>query len=135
MFTLPCRNTKYARELKLMASHTMKPEVGTLCHGRMHQEDDAHHVYVVHEYVHHTHTLITEDKQRPIPLSSRLVHDTGVTVLGGVVVGWLKAHVMSPAASRLFPIVLGDTAGATCARISSLDAVPVDTAARTMRRS
>ena len=42
---------------------------------------------------------------------------------------------LSPAASRLFPMVLGDKAGTTCAWISPLDAVRAATAARTMRRS
>ena len=42
---------------------------------------------------------------------------------------------LSPAAGKRFPMVLGDTADATCARISSLDAVRAATAARTMRRS
>ena len=41
----------------------------------------------------------------------------------------------SPAASRQFPMVLDDTAGATCAQISSLDAVWAATADCTMRRS
>ena len=38
-------------------------------------------------------------------------------------------HDLSPAASRRFPMVLGDTAGATCTQISSLD---VATTAHTM---
>ena len=42
---------------------------------------------------------------------------------------------LSSAASRWFPMVLGDTAGATCARISSLDVIWVATAACTMRQS
>ena len=42
---------------------------------------------------------------------------------------------LSPAASRRFPMVLGDTAGVTCAGISSLDVVRAATAARTIRRS
>ena len=42
---------------------------------------------------------------------------------------------LSPAASRRFPMVLGDTASATCAQISSLDAVRAATAARTVRRT
>ena len=42
---------------------------------------------------------------------------------------------LSSVASRRFPIVLDDTAGATCARISSLDSVRLATADRTMRRS
>ena len=40
---------------------------------------------------------------------------------------------LNPAASRRFPMVLDDIAGATCAQISSLEAVRLDTAARTMR--
>ena len=40
-----------------------------------------------------------------------------------------------PAASKRFPIVLGDTAGETCARISSLDYVRAANAARIMHRS
>ena len=39
------------------------------------------------------------------------------------------------AESRRFPMVLGDKAGATCARISSLDAIRAVTDAPTMRRS
>ena len=39
---------------------------------------------------------------------------------------------LSPAASRQFPTVLGDTIYATCARISSLDVVKAATTARTM---
>ena len=42
---------------------------------------------------------------------------------------------VSPAVSRRFPMVLGGTAGAKCARVSSVDAVRATTAARTMRRS
>ena len=42
---------------------------------------------------------------------------------------------LSPAASRWFPMVLGDTAGVTCAQTSSLDSVRAATAARIMRRS
>ena len=41
-------------------------------------------------------------------------------------------HDLSPAASRWFPMVLGYTAGATCAQISSLVAVRAATAACTM---
>ena len=39
---------------------------------------------------------------------------------------------LSPAASRQFQMVLGDTAGATCALISSLNAVQSVTTARTI---
>ena len=42
---------------------------------------------------------------------------------------------LSPAASRQFPMIIGDTAGATCALFSSLDAVRAATAASTMRQS
>ena len=42
---------------------------------------------------------------------------------------------LSPAASRRFPMVLRDTVFATCARISSLDAVQAVTAAGTMHPS
>ena len=44
-------------------------------------------------------------------------------------------HDLSPAASRLFPKVLGDTAGAPCAQISSLDAFRAATAVRTISQS
>ena len=40
---------------------------------------------------------------------------------------------LSPAASRRFPMVLGDTPGATCAQISSLDAVQAAAAALNVR--
>ena len=42
---------------------------------------------------------------------------------------------LSPAANRRFPMVLGDTAGATCAWISFLDALWAATSARTMHPS
>ena len=42
---------------------------------------------------------------------------------------------LSPSPSRRFPMVLGQTAGATCFRISSRNALLAATAARTMRRS
>ena len=42
---------------------------------------------------------------------------------------------LSPATSRRFPLIVGDIAGATYARISSLDAVRTATVALTMRRS
>ena len=42
---------------------------------------------------------------------------------------------LSHASSKWFPIVLGHTAGSTCARISSLDAVRAATTARTLRQS
>ena len=42
---------------------------------------------------------------------------------------------LSPAASKWFPMVRDDTAGATCARISFLDAVRAATAASIMSRS
>ena len=45
-----------------------------------------------------------------------------------------STHDLSPTASRQFPI-LGDTAVATCAWISSLDSVQTTTAAHTMHQS
>ena len=44
-------------------------------------------------------------------------------------------HDLSPAASRWFPMVLVDTANATCAQISSLDAVQAATVTHAVRRS
>ena len=62
--------------------------------------------------------------------SSRVQRCRGVS--GSVVRG---TRDLSPAASRWFPMVLGDTAGATCTRISSLDTVRAATAAHTMRQT
>ena len=53
-------------------------------------KDGAHKVYAVHVYVHHLHTDRTYSyhlrQQSAIPLSSRLFHDTRVSVLGCVMV-------------------------------------------------
>ena len=46
-----------------------------------------------------------------------------------------RARDLSPAISRRFPMVLGDTVSARCARNSFLDAVWATTAARTVHRS
>ena len=74
-------------------------------------------------------TLITA-----IPLSSRLSqHQNSRAWQCHGVSGSLAICDLSPAASRRFPVDFGDTADATCAQISSLDAVRAVTAACTMR--
>ena len=85
-------------------------------------KDDAHHVYAVREYVHHSHT-------------DKLLSSLKMTELHSIIQSTLSRHQSSPAwrcrgvsgglargtcdlglaASRRFPVVLGDTACATCA--------------------
>ena len=107
--------------------------------GKCTPEDDAHQVKAVYVYVHHSHTDRTYShhwrQQSTILLSSWLFHNTRVAMLGVSSSLARGTCDLSPTASRRFPMVLGDTAGATCARISSLDAVWMATAACTMRRS
>ena len=79
-------------------------------------------------------TLVTEDNRAPIhsPVATFMTPECA----------WLRRGVsgslargtrdLSSTASRLFPMVLSDIAGATFARISSLDAA---ISPRTMRRS
>ena len=99
-------------------------------------EDDAHFVYAIHVYAHYSHTDRNYSRhwrqQSVIPFFIRLFHDTIIAVLDGVVAR--RTRDLSPAASRRFPMVLGDTAGAKCAQMCSLDAVRAATVARTMRR-
>ena len=86
-------------------------------------------------YMHHSHTDRTYShhwrQQSAIPLSSS---HTRVAVLGG---GSLARGTcdLSPAASREFPMVLGDTVGATCVQISSLDAVQACTVCQSWHAS
>ena len=123
-----------------MAPHTMKPEVGLVCFGPYDQGQMSKSMPIpIHVYIHHLHTDRSYSlhwKQSTIPLSSRFFHNIRVAVLGGVN-GRLTRYTrdLSSAASRWFPMVLGDTAGATCARISSLDVIWAATAARTMCQS
>ena len=102
--------------------------------GEFTPEDGAHQVYAVHVYVHHSHTDRTYShhlrQQSAIPLSSRFFLDRRVLRCRGVRGILAKCtRDMSSAAIRRYPMVLGDTASVTCARISSL---VVATAARTM---
>ena len=69
--------------------------------GECTSDDDAHQVYTVHMYVHHSHTDRTYShnwrQQSAIPLSSHLFYDTRVAKLGDVVVevvAWPEAHVI-----------------------------------------
>ena len=107
-----------------MPPYTMKPEVGPGCRGHMYSRRWPHQVYAIHMYIHHSHTDRTYShhwrQQSVIPFSSRLFHDTRVAMLGGVVAR--STHDLSSAASRRFPMVLDETANATCAWISSLNA-------------
>ena len=99
-------------------------------------EDGVHQVYAKHVYVHHSHTLITEDNRAqfhtPVDFFSHHQSIRAWQCCG--VSGSLPRGTcdLSIATSRWFPMVLHDTAGATCAWISSLD---VAIAAQTMRRS
>ena len=122
-----------------MARHTMKPEVDLCVVGKCTPQDDTHQVYALHMYMHHLHTDRTYSyhwrQKSAIPLFSQLFQDTRVAVLsvsGSLATG---TRDLSPATSRWFLMVLGGTAGAKCAWISSLDAVRATTIARTMLSS
>ena len=87
--------------------------VNILCRNEHHLHNTSIHLYGVSRLVHRR-------SWRCRGVSGNLVRGT---------------HDLSLAASRLFPIVLDDTAGATSARISSLDDVGAATSACTMLRS
>ena len=126
-----------------MAPHTMKPGVGLVCRGRMHSRrwpsPGIRRTRTRPSLAYRQNLLLSLKTTRvpfhsPVDLSrcqnSRAWRRRGVG--GNLVRG---THELSPAASRRFPMVLGHTAGATCDRVSSLDAVRAATAARTMCRS
>ena len=97
-------------------------------------EDVAQQVYAVQEYVHYSDTdrscFHNSRQEGAIPLSSsRAWQCSGVS--GSLARG---TRDVSPVERRRFPMVLGGTAGAIFARISSLDIVRVATAVLTMRR-
>ena len=73
-----------------MGPHTMKPEVGLCVVGECTLEDDSHQVYAIHVYICHSNIDRTYShhirQQIAILLSSGLIHDTRVAMLGGVVV-------------------------------------------------
>ena len=116
----------------------MNPEVGPLCPRRL----DVHQVYAVQEYVQQSHTNKTYShrwRQKSVIChqstlsrhhSSRAwrCRDVSCSLARGT-------RHLSPASSRLFPMVLDNTAGVTCAWISPLNLIRVATAAHTMRRS
>ena len=87
---------------------------------------DARQVYAVHVYAHHSHT----DRNHFHPWRNRSPFHTPLDSFGhqstlACRCGNLARDIcdLGSAASWLFPMVLGDIAGAPCARISSLDAV------------
>ena len=91
-----------------------------------------HNLHTDRTYSHHRR------QQRAIPLSKSTPWYQSIRVwryrgLSGALAR--GTHYLTPAASRRFPMDLGDTAGAICAQISSLDAVQAATAAHTMHQS
>ena len=105
-------------------------------------EYNAQKVYAVYVYVHHSHTDRTYShhrrQQSAIALQSILSRHQSSRAwwCRGVSVSLARGtRGLSHSSSRWFPMVLGDTAGATGAWISSLDAVRAATAAGTMRQS
>ena len=123
--------------------HTMKPEVGPACRGRMHSgrwlSSGLRRSYIRPSLAYRENLLTSlKTTERHFTLQSNLLWHLSSRawrcrgVSGSLARGTCN---LSPAASRQFPMGLVDTAGATCARISSLDAVRATTAARTMHRS
>ena len=113
-------------------SNTMKSEAWPMCRGRMHSRR-WHSPGLNHTvYVHHSPTECPST-----PQSTLWRHQSSRAWRCRIVSGSLarSTHDLSPAASRQFSMILGDTTSATCARISSLDAVWAATAALTMRQS
>ena len=123
-----------------MVSHTMKPEVGLVCRGRMPPEDNTHHVYAIRvrpsfayrqnllsslKTTEHLSTLQSTLSRHHNSRTWRSRGSSGSQARG--------TRDMSPVTSRRLPMVLGDTAGATCTRISTLNDVRAATPARTMR--
>ena len=83
-------------------------------------------------------TLMTEEKRAPFhsPVYSFTTPEWPCLACRGVSGSLARGTCdLNPAASRQFPMVLRNTAGATCAQISSLDAVRAAMAACTMHRS
>ena len=107
--------------------------------GECTHEDNAHQVYAVHVYVHQSNTDRSyshywRQTEYHLTLSRHQIsHPWRCSDVSGSIARGTRD--LSPAASRRFPMSLDDAAGATCARISSQDAVRAVTAARTMRRS
>ena len=79
---------------------TMKPEVGLIFRGWMlsgRWRSPGPRLIRVRPSLHTDRTYSHHWRQQSaIPLSSRLFHDTGVAVLGGVVVTWSEAHQTVP---------------------------------------
>ena len=111
--------------------HTMKPE-GRAC---VSWANALRKMTLTRSTLYHSHKDTIYSQQRTISLSSRLFHDTRVAVVD--ISGSLARSTrdLVPSTSRRFTMVLGDTAGATCARIFSLDAVQAVTAAHTILSS
>lgn len=89
-------------------------------------------------YAHYLHTidpgLIMKTTERHFPLQSSLSrHAWRYRGFSGSLVTGTRDR--NPVTSRLVPMVVGDTADATCDWISFLDDVQSATAARTVRRS
>ena len=120
--------------------HNMKPEVGPVCRGWMHTgrwcSPALCHTHIRPSLAYRQSllsSLKTTECHFTLQLTLSQHHSSRAwqchSVSGSLARG---TSVLSSTASRQFPMVLGDTVGATCARISSLDAVRTVTAAHTM---
>ena len=121
--------------------HIMKPKVGPVCHGRMQSG-----IWPILCRTHVRPSLAYRQK-----LISSLKMTECHSALQSTLSRHQSSHVwrchgvsgsqvrgtcdLSPAASRRFPLVPGNTVGATCTWISSLNAVWAATAARKMHQS
>ena len=126
-----------------MAPHTMTPEVGPVCRGRMHsarwRSPNLRCTRVRPSLTYRQNLLssLKTTERHSTLLSTLSRHQNSRAWRNRGVCGSLARDTseLSTAASRWFPIVLGDTAGAIYSRISSLSAVLTVTAVHTMRRS
>ena len=118
----------------------MKPEVGPVCRGRMHYGTwpspglRRTRVRPLLTYRQNLLSSLKTTERHPTLQSTLSRHQSSRAWRCHGVSGSLARGTrdLSSAANRLFPKVLCDTADATCAQISSLDAVWVATTARTM---
>ena len=122
----------------------MKPEVGPGCRGRIHsgrrRSSGLRRRIRVRPSLTYKQNLVSSlmTKERHFSLQSILSrHQSSYVWLFRGVSGNLARGTcdLSLAAIRRFPMVLDDTASATCARIISLQGVPVATALLIMRQS
>ena len=121
--------------------HTMKSKVVVVCHGDCTPEDDARQVYMpgtrVCPLLTYGHSSLKTTERHPTLQSTLSRYQNSRAwrcrdVSGSVARGTCD---LNRAASRRFLMVLVDTAGAICTRISSLNNLRAATGTRTKRRS